>query len=63
MSYGKRAVNAALGDPVKRNMPYKSAFSNKTITKGKWQTQVALEKAAILGGALALKAYSDYRNK
>ena len=63
MNYGKRAVNAVLGDPIKQNMPYKSAFSNKTITKGKWHTQVALEKTVILGGALALKAYSDYRNK
>lgn len=62
MSYGKRAINHVLGDPVKKNMPYKSAFSNKTITYGQRQTQEMLQTFAWLGVAAAFK-YANSKNQ
>lgn len=57
MSYGKRAVNAALGDPVKAHMPYKSLFSNKTITYGQRRVQADLVSMGIFtAGMLAVGA-------
>jgi hypothetical protein len=57
MNYGKRAVNAVLGDPVKAHMPYKSLFSNKTITYGQRKVQADLVSMGVFAaGMLAVGA-------